>query len=253
MALNNVRKARVLADNKELKKAKDKVDGTKTMLEGVKVDDPAELIKALIYDLQQLSSFMKTQTDYEEKGRPYALSFETSHDRQRYAARGDVDKVRSFATPRMNAYLQQAKVFDINPRLPPPKEADDVKKEQEEREKQERKEHEERKERERKEHEERKERERKEQEERKEREREEQERKEREEHEEQKRKEQEEREERERKEQEEREEQERKKVEELEEQKRKELEKRFYFINIVNLVLNFIYNVLLKWITGRRT
>nr|GMN21033.1 hypothetical protein TIFTF001_048823 [Ficus carica]GMN21052.1 hypothetical protein TIFTF001_048825 [Ficus carica] len=121
MALNSVKEARVLADNSELERAKNIVDEAKHMLEGVMVDDdPTELIKTLIYDLKQLSEFMKTQKDYEEKGRPYALSFETSHDRQRYAARGDVDEVRSFATPRMNAYLEQAKKFDNDPNTPPP-------------------------------------------------------------------------------------------------------------------------------------
>ncbi|GMN23410.1 hypothetical protein TIFTF001_049084 [Ficus carica] len=121
MALNSVKDARVLADKMELERAKNIVDEAKHMLEGVMVDDdPTDLIKTLIYDLQQLSEFMKTQKDYEEKGYPYALSFETSHDRQRYAARGDVDKVRSFATPRMNAYLEQAKKFDNDPNTPPP-------------------------------------------------------------------------------------------------------------------------------------
>ena len=126
MALNSVKEARVLADNSELERAKNVVDEAKNTLERVKVDDPTELIKTLIYELQQISDFMTTKDVYEQKGRSYAMSFETSHERQRYAARGDMDKVRSFATPRMNAYLEQAKKFDTDPSTPPPTEKEDL-------------------------------------------------------------------------------------------------------------------------------
>ncbi|GMN53581.1 hypothetical protein TIFTF001_022699 [Ficus carica] len=128
--LNSVKEARALADNRELERAKDKVDEAKNSLVGVKdVDDPKQVIKTLMYDLEQLSGFVKSQKEYEEKGRPYAMSFETSHERQRYAARGDVDAVRAFATPRMDAYLEQAKEFEKDPTKPPPSVEDDVKQE----------------------------------------------------------------------------------------------------------------------------
>ncbi|GMN19309.1 hypothetical protein TIFTF001_045165 [Ficus carica] len=113
--LKSVKEARVMADNMELEKAKEKVDEAQNLLEDVKAVDTKEIIKTLTYDLQQLSELMTTQKEYEEKGRPYALSFETSHERQRYAARGDIEKVRSFATPRMNAYLEEAKKFNEDP------------------------------------------------------------------------------------------------------------------------------------------
>ena len=74
--LNSVKEARALADNKELERAKDKVDDAKNSLEGVKdVDDPKQVIKTLMYDLEQLSGFMKSQEEYDEKGRPYAIVF----------------------------------------------------------------------------------------------------------------------------------------------------------------------------------
>ncbi|GMQ08557.1 hypothetical protein CsSME_00052230 [Camellia sinensis var. sinensis] len=67
-------------------------------------------------ELQQIKRLMKSQEIYEKQGRPFALSSETSHNRQRYAAKGDdVEKLRMFATPRMDAYLEQAKSFDEDP------------------------------------------------------------------------------------------------------------------------------------------
>lgn len=129
MALNSVKEAMVTADRGELERAKNIVDEAKNKLERVKVDDdPTEVIKTLIYQLQQLSDFMTTQDDYEKYGRPYGMAFEASQNRQRYSANGDMDKVRSFATARMNEYLEQAKKFDLSPDTPPPTEKEDRKK-----------------------------------------------------------------------------------------------------------------------------
>ncbi|THG11850.1 hypothetical protein TEA_000405 [Camellia sinensis var. sinensis] len=65
---------------------------------------------------RKIKRLMKSQEIYEKQGRPFALSSETSHNRQRYAAKGDdVEKLRMFATPRMDAYLEQAKSFDEDP------------------------------------------------------------------------------------------------------------------------------------------
>ncbi|GMN49411.1 hypothetical protein TIFTF001_018560 [Ficus carica] len=73
-SLNSVKEARALLDNKVLERAKDKVDEAKNSLEGVKhVDDPKQVITTLMYDLEQLSDFMNSQEEYEEKGRPYAI------------------------------------------------------------------------------------------------------------------------------------------------------------------------------------
>jgi len=73
--------------------------------------------------------FMKSQDIYDKQGRSFALSSETSHERQRFAARGDVEKLRLFATPRMDTYLEQAKSFVEDPSKPLPTVAEDVKQE----------------------------------------------------------------------------------------------------------------------------
>jgi len=69
---------------------------------------------------------MDTEETFEARRRPYALASETSHGRQRYAARGgDEDAVRLFATPRMDAYLEQAKKFEKDPTAAAPSPASD--------------------------------------------------------------------------------------------------------------------------------
>ncbi|KAI8011124.1 putative E3 ubiquitin-protein ligase WAVH2 [Camellia lanceoleosa] len=97
-----MKEVRVMADDQKLGNARDK------------------LVKRL----------MKSQEISEKQGRPYALSSETSHNRQRYAAKGDdVEKLRMFATPRMDAYLEQAKLFDEDPSKPLPSVDEDEKQE----------------------------------------------------------------------------------------------------------------------------
>ena len=124
-----MKEARVMADDKKLEDAKDKLVEAENMLEDVTAD-PNPLIEMLKTELQQLLRLMKSQETYEKKGRPFALSSETCHERQRFAARGDdMEKVRLFATPRMDAYLEQAKAFDEDPSKPLPSEKDDVKEE----------------------------------------------------------------------------------------------------------------------------
>lgn len=127
--VDKVKEARGMADDRKLEEAKDKVVEAENSLEDVDIEEPNQVIETLKYEMQQLFKLMRTQEVYEKQGRPYALSFETSHERQRYAARGDPDKVRTFATPRMDAYLEQAKEFDKDTTKPPPSAADDVKKE----------------------------------------------------------------------------------------------------------------------------
>ncbi|KAH7854257.1 hypothetical protein Vadar_011806 [Vaccinium darrowii] len=123
-----MKEARVMADEKKLEDAQDKLVEAENLLEdGVKESNP--LIEMLKSELQQLLKFMQSQAIYEKQGRPFALSSETSHDRQRFAARGDVEDLRLFATPRMDTYLKQAKSFDDDPSLPLPTVAEDVKQE----------------------------------------------------------------------------------------------------------------------------
>ncbi|CAN6237858.1 unnamed protein product [Urochloa humidicola] len=53
---------------------------------------------------------------HRDKGTPYVFAIKSSHVKQRFAARGgDIDVIRLYSTPRMDAYLQQARVFDKDP------------------------------------------------------------------------------------------------------------------------------------------
>ncbi|KAL5564514.1 hypothetical protein UlMin_027678 [Ulmus minor] len=123
-----IKEARNMADKQELDAAKDMIVEAQSMLDDV-VEEPNPLIEMLKSELNQLLKLMKSQTIYEKEGRPFALSSETSHDRQRFAARGNVEKIRLFATPRMDTYLEQAKLFDEDPSKPPPTVDEDVEKE----------------------------------------------------------------------------------------------------------------------------
>lgn len=123
-----IKEARTMADGKNLGDARDKLVEAQNALEDV-IEQSNPLVDMLRTELQQLLKLMKTQDTYEKQGRPYALSSETSHDRQRFAARGDIEGMRLFATPRMDKYLEQAKRFDEDPTMPLPSVDDDVKEE----------------------------------------------------------------------------------------------------------------------------
>lgn len=123
-----IKEARVMADDKKLDEAQDKLVDAQNLLEDLD-DESWPLIGMLKSELQQLLRLMKSQEIYEKQGRSFALSSETSHDRQRFAARGDVEKLRLFATPRMDAYLEQAKSFDEDPNKPLPTADEDAKQE----------------------------------------------------------------------------------------------------------------------------
>lgn len=88
-----------------LDEARDKLTDATNSLNTPLFDD-------LRVDLQNLISLMQDTDTYQKQGLVYALSSETSHDRQRYAARGNVNELRLFATERMNQYLKQANEFD---------------------------------------------------------------------------------------------------------------------------------------------
>lgn len=124
----NIKTARTMADAKNLNDARDKLVEAQNELEDI-LEQADPLVDLLRAELQQLLKLFKTQDMYEKQGRPYALSSELSHDRQRYAARGDIDSMRLFATPRMDKYLEQAKKFDEDPKAPLPSVDDDVKEE----------------------------------------------------------------------------------------------------------------------------
>ncbi|GMP50284.1 hypothetical protein CsSME_00016964 [Camellia sinensis var. sinensis] len=125
-----IKESRVMADDKKRDGALEKLAEAQSLLENVVNDESNPLIGMLKSELQQMSKLMEPKEIYEKQGRPFALSLETSHNRQRFAARGDDPKeLRLFATPRMVAYLEQAKSFDKDPRKPLPSVDEDEKQE----------------------------------------------------------------------------------------------------------------------------
>ncbi|KAF2300387.1 hypothetical protein GH714_012792 [Hevea brasiliensis] len=123
-----MKEARVMADSNKLDDARDKLVEAQNSLEDVD-DESNPLIEMLRFELQQFLKLMKSQEIYDKQGRPFALFCEISHDRQRFAARGDIECLRLFATPCMDKYLEQAKSFDEDPSKPLPSVDDDVKEE----------------------------------------------------------------------------------------------------------------------------
>jgi hypothetical protein len=123
-----IKAARQMADGKNLGDARDKLSEAQNALDDVE-EQSSPLLDMLRAELSQLVDLMQSQDVYEKQGRPYALSSETSHDLQRFAARGDIVDMRLFATPRMNKYLEQAQRFDEDPKAPLPSVDEDVKEE----------------------------------------------------------------------------------------------------------------------------
>ncbi|KAH7855677.1 hypothetical protein Vadar_027530 [Vaccinium darrowii] len=120
-----MKEARVMADDKKL------VDARKKLLEAINLlkSESSPLAEMYKSELQHLLEFMKSQDIYEKQGRSFALSAETSHDRQRFATRGDVEKLRIYAIPRMDTHLEQVKSFHEDPSKPLPTVGEDMKKE----------------------------------------------------------------------------------------------------------------------------
>uniref|UniRef100_A0ACD5YCN5 Uncharacterized protein n=1 Tax=Avena sativa TaxID=4498 RepID=A0ACD5YCN5_AVESA len=111
-----IKEARTMADHKRLGDAQDKLEETHRR------HNMPSLLRT------ELEELFKTQESYEKQGRPYALSWESCHDRQRFAGNGG-GATRLFATPRMDKYLEQAKKFLDEPTTPLPSVDDDVKEE----------------------------------------------------------------------------------------------------------------------------
>ncbi|KAL6660968.1 hypothetical protein ACP70R_000352 [Stipagrostis hirtigluma subsp. patula] len=115
---HSISMARPLADEKKLDDARDKLNtALYSLAQNALMDIPwyeADRMEELRRELQGLLDRMESQEVYEAEGRPYALASETSHARQRFAARG-VEGIRLFATPRMDAYLKDARRFTEEP------------------------------------------------------------------------------------------------------------------------------------------
>ena len=121
--------ARILADEKKLNEARKKLAEAQNKLADIFTDEAHPMIDMLNYELSELMDAMQSDDVYEKQGRPFALSSETSHERQRYAARGDLNYLNLFSTPRMDKYLEQVQAFEEDPTKPVPTDEEDVKQE----------------------------------------------------------------------------------------------------------------------------
>lgn len=127
--IDTMRKAKDMAEQSNFAGATNKLVCGQSFLEDM-VPKPNAFIQGLLSELEQLVKLMQDEDIYDNQGRAYALSALTSHDRQRAAARGvEVKKGGLYTTPRMDAYLEQAKAFMEDPSQPVPTVDDDVKQE----------------------------------------------------------------------------------------------------------------------------
>ncbi|XP_073362814.1 uncharacterized protein [Aegilops tauschii subsp. strangulata] len=109
-----IKEAKTMGGNFYSKRAYGKLVEAQNML--VEESDPL-----LMTELQDLLGPVLLYGPW--KGRSYASSSESSHDRQRFTARG---VTRLFATPRMDIYLEQAKKFLDDPTMLLPSSMDDA-------------------------------------------------------------------------------------------------------------------------------
>lgn len=127
-ATKMMKEAREMADNNNMKGAKNKIVTAQNMLEDVDIEGSVKILEMLKQELDQFMAYLQSPELYKTHGRAFALSSELSHDRQRFAARGDMEKPGAFSTPRMEAYQEQAKSFDKDPTKPVPTVEEDQKK-----------------------------------------------------------------------------------------------------------------------------
>ncbi|CAO2833624.1 unnamed protein product [Amaranthus hypochondriacus] len=124
-----MKEARNLADQNKFDEALDKAVEAQNLLDDFDLKKPNQVIETLKLEVNEMVKFLQSEETYKAKGRSFTYSSETSHDRQRFASRGDVEKIRPFAIPRMDDYLEQAKAFEKDPTKPVPTAAEDEKKE----------------------------------------------------------------------------------------------------------------------------
>lgn len=122
-------KASELANGQKLGDARETIMDAQNALGDILLDDGDRMVNALQAELLRLLEYMETQALYDKLGHPYALATIISHRRQRAAGRGDEEVISLYVTPRMIAYLAQAKKFEENPEAPVPSADEDVKQE----------------------------------------------------------------------------------------------------------------------------
>ncbi|KAL6658171.1 hypothetical protein ACP70R_003757 [Stipagrostis hirtigluma subsp. patula] len=110
---DRIREATALADGGRMEEARRRLQDGLDAVGTIVLDDGERMAGVLRAELQRLIRLMESKELFQEQGRPYAFAVETSHGRQRAAAKGGDDAVAClYVTPRMAAHLKQAKQFE---------------------------------------------------------------------------------------------------------------------------------------------
>ncbi|XP_074318328.1 uncharacterized protein LOC141655133 [Silene latifolia] len=105
--------ARKQADANDFEGAKKTLDNAEKSLDHLN-HEADELIKALKYEVQEFLRLLKDPETYLREGHAFALSSELSHNRQRFAARGDATQLLALAIPLVVLFANQAIEFEKN-------------------------------------------------------------------------------------------------------------------------------------------
>ncbi|KAL6660789.1 hypothetical protein ACP70R_001824 [Stipagrostis hirtigluma subsp. patula] len=126
-----IRAATALADGGRMEEARRRLQDGLDAVGTILLDDGERMAGVLRAELQRLIRLMESKELFQEQGRPYAFAVETSHGRQRAAAKGGDDAVAClYVTPRMAAHLKQARQFEKEyPKTPVPSADEDLKQE----------------------------------------------------------------------------------------------------------------------------
>jgi len=103
-----LKQVRALANGGKLQEARKQVLVARNVLSSIG-NDSDDAIDSLYSELDNLDKFLASPDAYKNLGHAYLLACISSHDRQRYAARGGEDPVDFFLTDRMRKYLGKPK------------------------------------------------------------------------------------------------------------------------------------------------
>lgn len=106
---SKIREAMEMADAKRFEEAMSTIKYAKLDLNRNGIDNSHPKVKALRSELDQFLKLLESPVFYEKLGRAFALSAELSHGLQRFAAKGNVDDLRMFATHNMDELLAQVR------------------------------------------------------------------------------------------------------------------------------------------------
>lgn len=105
---NTLKLVKDSANRGKLEEARKQVLVARNVLSSIG-NDSDDAIDSLYNELDNLDKFLESPDAYKKLGHAYLLACISSHDRQRYAARGGEDPVDFFLTDRMRKYLGKPK------------------------------------------------------------------------------------------------------------------------------------------------